>query len=231
MFQWLKYWEGPAVVIGVVVIPGFVAAAFFVLPFLDRRLERKIWRRPIPALAVAIVVAGMISLGIKSQIDDQLPTVAQQLARQHEDEKVYSAAPFEPYTASTGVAPTKTTAVSVIDPLVHKGKDVFTERGCGACHGDDGTGSALAPSLVGIADKFPQERLAALLHNPNSRMKAGGMPTVDASPDEMDALIAYLASLGKPVAGSRTASNADPFQIRHDTQSGESAVAKVSAIR
>src|SRR5579863_9489063 len=102
MFEWLKYWEGPGVVVGVVVIPGLVAAGFFLMPFLDRRLERKIWRRPIPALAVAIVVAGMISLGLKSQIDDQLPTVAQQLAKQHQEEKAYSSAPFEPYTAATG---------------------------------------------------------------------------------------------------------------------------------
>ena len=57
--------------IGVVVIPGLLAAAFFLMPFLDRRLERKIWRRPIPALAVAIVVFGMVFLGIKSQIDDR----------------------------------------------------------------------------------------------------------------------------------------------------------------
>jgi mono/diheme cytochrome c family protein len=82
------------------------------------------------------------------------------------------------------------------DPLVPKGKDIFTERGCSACHGDNGTGSALAPSLVGITHKFPPDRLAELLHNPSARMKAGGMPTVDASPEEMNALIAYLGSLG-----------------------------------
>ena len=231
MFQWLKYWEGPGVVVGVVVIPSLVAAGFFLMPFLDRRLERKIWRRPIPALAVAIVVAGMISLGLKSQIDDQLPTVAQQLAKQHQEEKAYSSAPFEPYTAATGSAPAKPTAVSVADPLVRKGKDVFTERGCSACHGDDGTGSALAPSLVGITAKFPKDRLAALLRNPNSRMKAGGMPTVDAPPDEMDALIAYLATFGKPAADARSAENTTPVQTRTKPEGEESSLAKVQAVR
>lgn len=231
MFQWLKYWEGPSVVIGVVVIPGFVAAAFFLMPFLDRRLERKIWRRPIPALAVAIVVAGMISLGIKSQMDDQLPTVAEQLAKQHQEEKAYSSAPFEPYSTSTGTAPAKPAAIAVADPLARKGKDVFTERGCSACHGDDGTGSALAPSLVGITAKFPKDRLAALLRNPNSRMKAGGMPNVDAPPDEMDALIAYLATFGKPAAGSRSAANTEPEQTQTKPQGEDSSLAKVQAIR
>jgi ubiquinol-cytochrome c reductase cytochrome b subunit len=206
MFQWLKYWEGPGVVIGVIVIPGLVAAAFFLLPFLDRRLERKIWRRPIPALAVAIVVAGMISLGLKSQLDDQRAPVAQQLAQQHEDEKAYSAAPFEPYAASS-------TAVASVDPVVRKGKDMFTELGCSACHGDDGVGTALAPSLVGITTKLPKDRLAALLHNPSAKMKAGGMPNVDAPPAEMDALIAYLGSLG-PVNTTRTmATGAGFFRV------------------
>lgn len=227
MFQWLKYWEGPAVVVGVVVIPGLVAAGFFLMPFLDRRLERRIWRRPIPALAVAIVVAGMVSLGIKSQIDDQLPAVAQQLAKQHEEEQAYSAAPFEPYTASAGAVPAKAAVVSIADPLVRRGKEVFTERGCVACHGDDGTGSALAPSLVGVTGKFPKARLVALLHNPNPRMKAAGMPNVDASPDEMDALIAYLATLGKPASDSRSAASAEPPRTRPNADGREAAAAKI----
>lgn len=205
MFQWLKYWEGPAVVIGVVVIPGLVAMGFFLMPFLDRRLERKIWRRPIPALAVAIVVAGMISLGIKSQMEDQRMPVAQQLAQQREEEKAYSAAPFEPYNSSGGVVVAKTTAWA--DPLVNRGKDVFADRGCSACHGENGVGGVLAPSLVGVTNKMPRDRLAALLRHPNAKMKAGGMPDVDASPNEMDALIAYLGSLAKPAGESRSAAN------------------------
>src|SRR5512146_598 len=48
MFEWLKFWEGPEVVLAIVVIPGALAALFFLLPFLDRSLERRPWRRPIP---------------------------------------------------------------------------------------------------------------------------------------------------------------------------------------
>ncbi|HEY3626206.1 MAG TPA: cytochrome c, partial [Terracidiphilus sp.] len=89
----------------------------------------------------------------------------------------------------------------------------FTELGCSACHGDDGVGTALAPSLVGITTKLPKDRLAALLHNPSAKMKAGGMPNVDAPPAEMDALIAYLGSLG-PVNITRTmATGAGFFRV------------------
>ena len=202
MFEWLKFWEGPAVVVGVVVIPGLLAAALFLMPFLDRRLERRVWRRPIPALAVAIVVFGMVYLGLKSQIDDRQTPVAQQLVQQHEEEKAYSAEPFEPYSNSPRNSLSETAVAASVDPLVLKGKDIFNQRGCGACHGENGTGTALAPTLVGITNKLPKDRLVALLHNPSPRMKAGGMPTVDAPPVEMAALIAYLGTLGTPTENS-----------------------------
>jgi mono/diheme cytochrome c family protein len=202
MFEWLKFWEGPTVVIGVVVIPGLLAAGMFLLPFLDRRLERKIWRRPIPALAVTMVVFGMIFLGVRSHIDDKEGPTARQLAQQHEDEKAYSAMPFEPYTKAPEGASPGAAIAQVVDPLVSKGKGIFNDRGCNACHGDNGTGTALAPSLVGITKKLPQDRLIALLHTPNAKMAAGGMPPVDASSEEMKALLAYLATLGSHGAGS-----------------------------
>ena len=208
MFEWLKYWEGPGVVIGVVAIPGLIAAAFFLMPFLDRRLERKIWRRPLPSLAVAIVVAGMIGLGIMSEVEDRRPPVAQQLAKQHEDEKEYTAAPFEPYIASAAVAAIKpATSKAVIDPLVASGKNVFDQHGCSACHGENGVGTALAPSLVDIANKISKDGLTALLYSPSPRMKAGGMPTVDASPQEMEALITFLLSLRGSASNASSETN------------------------
>jgi ubiquinol-cytochrome c reductase cytochrome b subunit len=222
MFEWLKFWEGPAVVVGIVLIPGLVAGGLFLMPFLDRRLERKIWRRPIPALAVAIVVSGMVYLGAKSQIDDRSSPTAQQLSQQQEDEKAYSATPFEPYTdgAEPGSA---AVPVAVADPLATRGKGIFDDRGCSACHGDNGTGTALAPSLVGITRKLPTDRIVSLLHNPTARMKAGGMPAVDASSEEMKALLAYLGSLGTRVQNSSAmlpSSQQRPYEefINHDHQ-------------
>ena len=100
--------------------------------------------------------------------------------------------------------------MKIADPLVSKGKGIFVDRGCDACHGDDGAGTPLAPSLVGITSKFPQDRLVALLRTPNSRMKAGGMPNVDATPDEMTALLAYLKTLGVSSANSAASLNSVP---------------------
>ncbi len=70
MFEWLKFWSSRMEVFAVVLIPGILALLFFLMPFLDRKLERRPWRRPIPLLSVAIVLVGMIFLGFKSHLDD-----------------------------------------------------------------------------------------------------------------------------------------------------------------
>ena len=198
MFEWLKFWEGPRVVLGVVLIPGLLATAFFLMPFLDRRLERKPWRRPIPALAVAIVVAGMVYLGARSRIDDRQGPIAAQLALQEQQELAYSAAPFQPYVESPGGV--VALAAGPGNPLVAEGKGIFAQRGCSGCHGPAGAGTVAAPSLEGVTAKYPEPRLAALLRDPNPRMKAGRMPAVDASPEDMSALLAYLGALGTSAA-------------------------------
>src|SRR5215469_336428 len=47
IFQWLKYWHGSAAILGVLVIPLLVALAVVAVPFLDRSVERRPWKRPV----------------------------------------------------------------------------------------------------------------------------------------------------------------------------------------
>ena len=190
---------------GVIVIPGLLATGFFLMPFLDRRLERKIWRRPIPALAVAIVVAGMVSLGIKSQLDDQSGPWPSKLPgstkrRRRTARRPSSHIPLAPLRRRQrrSLPWIRSSARAKISlPIVAAARAMATTE-------------AAPPwprALVGITNKLPKDRLAALLHNPSAKMKAGGMPDVDATPDEMDALIAYLGTLGKPAPDARSAAN------------------------
>ena len=152
MFEWLKYWEGPKVVFAVVVVPGLLAAAFFLLPFLDRKLERRPWRRPIPVLAVAFVVLGMIYMGAKSRMDDARdPSAAAQIAIQDKQEKAYSVAPFVPYVESPG----GTIPAGPVNPVVAQGRGIFESHGCSGCHGDAGVGGPIAPTLVSHHAKNP----------------------------------------------------------------------------
>ncbi len=211
MFEWLKFWEGPKVVFAVVVVPGILAALFFLLPFLDRSLERRPWRRPIPLLAVAIVILGIIVLGIKSRIDDQDdPTIAKQLALQAQQEKAYTAAPFHPYIESPGGTGPLALPIGPVNPLVSQGRGIFQAHGCSGCHGEVGLGSTVAPSLAGVTTKFSQPQLIALLHNPNAGMRAGHMPAVDMSSTDMSALLAYLGVIGTSAANVQASSGESP---------------------
>ena len=213
MFEWLKYWEGPKVVFAVVVIPGLLAALFFLMPFLDRKLERRPWRRPIPVLAVAFVMLGIIYFGVKSEYDDQHDAaVSDQLAKQDQQEKAYTAAPFEPYVESPGGTGPLALPIGPVNPLVSHGKGIFEAHGCSGCHGATGAGTTAAPTLVGITTKFPQAQLIGLLHDPTAKMRAGHMPAVDISADDMSALLAYLAVLGTNAANVPASSGVSPAQ-------------------
>jgi ubiquinol-cytochrome c reductase cytochrome b subunit len=211
MFEWLKFWEGPQVVFAVVVIPGLLAALFFLLPFLDRSLERRPWRRPIPVLAVAFVIVGIIFLGVRSRVDDRNdPTMAAQLALQAQQEKAYTAAPFHPYIESPGGTGPLALPIGPVSPLVSQGRGIFQAHGCSGCHGEVGLGTTVAPNLTGITTKFPQPQLIALLHNPNTAMRAGHMPAVDISPGNMSALLAYLGAIGTSAANVQASSGTAP---------------------
>ena len=52
---------------GLVVSGGVVIGLFFLLPFLDRGLERRPWRRPIPVGGVFIVLIGLVWLCRKAK--------------------------------------------------------------------------------------------------------------------------------------------------------------------
>ncbi len=201
LFQWLKYWEGPRAVIGMVVIPTILVGLLFLLPFLDRGIERRPWRRPIPVGAVGIVVFGLIWLGIKSHLDDMHdPATASQLARQDQEQDDYFHKPFEPYRMASLTGPL--TVAHALSPEAVKGKALFEAGGCNACHGDAGVGGPIGPALTQISSKYPSAQIALLLKNPTPKMRAGGMPAQTLNEADMTALIAYLGSLGGAVNNS-----------------------------
>ncbi|MGH9452230.1 MAG: cytochrome b N-terminal domain-containing protein [Terriglobia bacterium] len=194
IFQFLKYWEGPLAVIGILVVPGIITVLLVGLPFYDRRPERRPWRRPIAAGVFIAVLLGLIALGIISyRVDNRDPLVRAQLARQDAAEKQFMKQPFQPELAGRSAAAAGVAVVA--NPLVTKGKQIFEAQGCVACHGEGAVGTAMAIKLIGIGQTLPPDKLAYLVRHPNAQMKAGGMPSFPLSDDDMKALIAYLDSL------------------------------------
>jgi ubiquinol-cytochrome c reductase cytochrome b subunit len=192
IFQWLKYWHGSAAIVGVLVIPTFIALAIVALPFLDRSIERRPWKRPAAMGAYAFVVFSLVGLGLRSQyLDRHDPGVAQQLAKQNAEESEYANKPFEPELSSASLAAAN---VTLADPLAAKGKTIFEGQSCNACHGDGGVGTAAATALVGVSKKFSPDQLGDLFKHPTAKMNAGGMPPIDLSANDLKALIAYVES-------------------------------------
>ena len=57
IFQWLKYFKGRYAIIGIVVIPTLTASLLICVPFIDRRLERRPWRRPFAVGIFLLILA------------------------------------------------------------------------------------------------------------------------------------------------------------------------------
>jgi len=193
IFQYLKYWHGSWSVMGILMIPSAVVIAIVALPFFDRGIERRPWKRPIAMTAYVFLLAVLFGLAFRSQyVDQHDPGVAQQLAKQKAEEEEYMHKPFEPELSSATLAAAN---VSLADPLAASGKTIFEGQSCNACHGDGGVGTAAGPALIGVGAKYNDEQVSALLKRPNDKMTAGGMPAVDLSPDDLKALVAYVRSL------------------------------------
>jgi ubiquinol-cytochrome c reductase cytochrome b subunit len=199
MFQWLKYWHGRSTVIGAFIIPVILIGLFFLLPFMDRGLERRPWRRPIPIGGVFIVLIGLLWLGITSRLDDSRdPSVAAQLAEQDQQEHLYFHSAFQPYSApsaSEGVSSTS------LDATATQGKAIFDSNRCSGCHGETG-GGGTGPALTHITSRYPPAQLTALLKAPRANMKAAGMVPLALNAADMKALVSYLSSLGGTPATS-----------------------------
>jgi len=195
LFEWLKIWHGQAEFVRIVIVPGIVAVLFVGLPFIDRRLERRPWRRPVAVGTFAFIFIALITLGAYSYYQDSHNKfVAMQLAQQHQMEVQYMKQPFKPQMIGSS-QPSQPATTAPPSPLVAEGKKLFQSNNCFACHGEGAVGTPIAPKLIGIGKKFSNEQLDDLFKHPLPQMNAGGMPHFTFTPDQVKALRSYLDSL------------------------------------
>ncbi len=193
VFQYLKYWHGSTAVLGILVIPGILGLLLVGLPFFDRGLERRPWKRPISVGLFTIILLGLGALGFASHREDMRnPGVAAQLKTQREDTLQFMKAKFEPELSGGSLVAQN---MALANPEATKGKAIFDREACNACHGDNGIGTAVGPKLIGVGSKYDAVKLEALQRHPTEKMTQGGMPTVELKDDEMKLLISYLQSL------------------------------------
>jgi ubiquinol-cytochrome c reductase cytochrome b subunit len=222
-FQLLKYVSGRASLLGIL-LPGLLAVIFAAVPFIDRKLERRPWRRPLVVGSFLVFLIGYVGLGVASYRDDYSdPAMAQQMHKQEADTEVFMKQPFVPEAAP---ASTRTSLVSPVpisspevttppagavssaarlaatpraavaaDPDVAKGKALYANGPCSDCHGDHGEGTSAAVPLIGVGGKYSETQLLTLLRHPNAKMTDGGMPLIKLNDADLAALAKYLRQL------------------------------------
>ena len=131
LFYLLRIFKWPdSVILGTVGIPTLLLIIALLLPFFDRRMERRLTRRPVAVIAAVLVVISMGVLTYKGA------TAKEALASE-----VVQAVPT--WAKSQGFAD---------NPDAVAGAKVFASSGCTACHTYLGTGSSNlgAPDLSAI---------------------------------------------------------------------------------
>jgi ubiquinol-cytochrome c reductase cytochrome b subunit len=193
VFQWLKYFKGSLSIVGIVVIPTLTAILVVGLPFFDRRLERRPWRRPIAVGIYLAIMATLITFGWLSRHEDQLdPAIAKQVEKQNEETERFMREPFEPEAAASSLSAPN---VTVLDPAAVAGKKIYDGESCDACHGENGVGTSAGPKLTGATAQKSADELTKLLRHPTPKMIEGEMKPVEVSDEDLKALVAYIKSL------------------------------------
>jgi hypothetical protein len=131
LFYLLRIFKWPnTVILGTIGIPTILLIILIFLPFLDRRRERRLYRRPVAIIAAVLVVVSMGVLTYKGA------TAKEALASE-----VVQAVPT--WAQRQGFANNKDAVA---------GATVFASSGCTACHTYLGTGSSNlgAPDLSAI---------------------------------------------------------------------------------
>jgi mono/diheme cytochrome c family protein len=103
--------------------------------------------------------------------------------------------PFQPQLVGAPLPGAAQAKKAPASPLAIAGRKIFESHGCFACHGEGAVGTAIAPRIIGIGNKFSEEQMENLFQHPTAKMSAGGMPHFQFTPNDVKALRAYLDSL------------------------------------
>ena len=89
--------------------------------------------------------------------------------------------------------------------LIQTGRGVYREINCAYCHSINGAGGNIGPDLSTVGSELDNEQLASYLENPHAMVPTTLHPKLQFTDEEMDALIAYLSTLGASVSYSAEA--------------------------
>ena len=179
LFYLLRIFKWPdSVILGTVGIPTIALIIAFILPFVDRRRERRLSRRPVAVVAAVLVVISMGVLTYKgatarealaSEVVEAVPEWAQRQGFEDNQEAL-------------------------------AGARIFAESGCTACHTYLGTGSTNlgAPDLSDEGTKGrTKDYLANYIRDP-SQFGNTVMPKFALTDEQLDQLAEFLLASKGP---------------------------------
>nr|WP_239544115.1 menaquinol-cytochrome c reductase cytochrome b/c subunit [Virgibacillus halotolerans] len=167
LYELLKYnfASGPYIIMGILVLPGLAFGALLLAPFLDKGPGRRPQQRP--------VAVGMMMLGLASVIwlTYESASAVDWEARAEENKPVAEA----------------DVEIDEEDP----GFAIY-ENSCMQCHGDDLSGGAAAPSLIGT--EHTADEIADIAQN-----GIGDMPPdqFSGSDEELEQLVDFIVSVNE----------------------------------
>ena len=171
LFYLLRIFKWPdSVVLGTVGVPTIALVLLFALPFIDRRRERRLSRRPVAVIAAILTV---LTMGVLT----------------------YKGATAEEGTGAVGDVARWIEENSIPEGDAQTGAEVFAESGCTNCHTYLGSGVANlgAPDLSSIGQSTDAARLKAYVANPrqfgNQVMPVYGETL---SEEQLDQIAAFL---------------------------------------
>jgi len=82
------------------------------------------------------------------------------------------------------------------NPLVGQGQRIFVEMKCSYCHAVNGKGGHVGPELSNVAEYETAEWLTKHFRDPQAMTPGSKMPKLNLLDDEIEALVAYVRSLG-----------------------------------
>lgn len=200
LFELLKYFPGKLSLIPTVVLPALIFGLIFILPFIDRSEQRHPAKRLVAMIVFGFTLLGAIGLGVVSRIQDRSNREFRaKLESQQQESESYLSAEFKPQENGRAIAvtpPETEPPPAGTDPS----RELFLAN-CSSCHGTNGDGGPLGPSLMNLAKrrKMTTTSLANWVVGHNRELAPGSMPKFQQlTSDQLNQLAEWVLKLQKP---------------------------------
>ena len=170
LFELLWWFPGKWIPVATFWIPALLILALLFLPWLDRSNHRSLLRRPLTTTLTAALLVMAAFLTYRGVTAPRPPTVVAATRAQFEAE--------------------------ALSPRAQKGRQVYEEQACAACHSIGGVGGTAGPSLSSVGSQRDPEWLKRFIVNPAAAQPRSSMPSFDSlKPEELEELVDYLSTL------------------------------------